>query len=241
MSISVVLRLGLDRDGHALDPGAFHKIQHVNDGAMRGVPRAADVNRQIGVETMPVGKDREQVRETKSVFWSSATWPSRFTVRLMMSGLAVDVARVAVGRLALSVRTFCICRLTIMNEASKKNMMSIKGMISRRVRLARQWASEFSWHVVGLRSAADHERHLLNPRAADGLVHIGHRAMKGVRSPLMKTGRLVSSRKRLLSNEAQFRQGNLFLLQPDPAGLVHGDIDHVRLEVVLRLRSRPAG
>ena len=50
----------------------------------------------------------------------------------MMSGLALEAARVAVGRLALRVRTFCICRLTIMNEASRKNMMSIKGMISRR-------------------------------------------------------------------------------------------------------------
>ena len=40
---------------------------------------------------------------------------------------------------------FCvcsICRLTIMNEASKKNMMSIKGMISMRHALALDWGGD---------------------------------------------------------------------------------------------------
>ena len=36
-------------DGHALDAGAPHKIEHKDHGTMRGVPRAGDVNRQVGV------------------------------------------------------------------------------------------------------------------------------------------------------------------------------------------------
>src|SRR5258708_39272607 len=63
---------------------------------------------------------------------SSSTCPDLSTVRFTMSGLAVEAANVAVGRLALRVCTFCICRLTIMKEASRKNIMSIKGMISMR-------------------------------------------------------------------------------------------------------------
>src|SRR5437868_5412098 len=67
-----------------------------------------------------------------------------------MSGLAVEVARVAVGRLALSIRTFCIWRLTIMNEASRKNMMSISGIISNRVRVLRSGERSFIERLGGL-------------------------------------------------------------------------------------------
>src|ERR1700690_622736 len=63
---------------------------------------------------------------------SAVTWPSWFTVRFTMSGFLVGVASVAVGRLDLTVRTICICKQTIMNDASRKNMMSISGMISSR-------------------------------------------------------------------------------------------------------------
>ena len=49
-----------------------------------------------------------------------------------MSGFVLEVANVAVGRFAFTVRTICICRLIIMNDASRKNMMSISGMISSR-------------------------------------------------------------------------------------------------------------
>ena len=65
----------------------------------------------------------------------------------MMSGLVLAVASVAVGRLALSVRTFCICQAHHhMNDASRKNMMSISGMISRRV--FRQGKGEQNFHGV---------------------------------------------------------------------------------------------
>ena len=46
-------------------------------------------------------------------------------------------ARAAPGRLTLMLWACSMRRLTIMKEASKKNMMSIKGMISMRHRLPR--------------------------------------------------------------------------------------------------------
>src|SRR5260221_14097971 len=49
-----------------------------------------------------------------------------------MSGFVLAVASVAVGRFAFTVRTICICKLIIMNDASRKNMMSISGMITIR-------------------------------------------------------------------------------------------------------------
>src|SRR5437588_1561755 len=47
-----------------------------------------------------------------------------------MSGLKSGLAWVAVGRFTEIVCCLCMVRLTIMNEARRKNMMSIKGMIS---------------------------------------------------------------------------------------------------------------
>src|SRR5260221_8995277 len=49
-----------------------------------------------------------------------------------MSGLKSGLAWVAVGRLTEMVCCLCMVRLTIMNEARRKNMMSMSGMISSR-------------------------------------------------------------------------------------------------------------
>src|SRR5947207_6333212 len=51
---------------------------------------------------------------------------------LRMSGLKSREAAVAVGRSILIDCSLIIVRLAIMNEASRKNMMSISGMISMR-------------------------------------------------------------------------------------------------------------
>ena len=50
----------------------------------------------------------------------------------MKSGLVLGWAEVAVGKLTSIAFMFIIVRLTNMNEASKKNIMSISGMISIR-------------------------------------------------------------------------------------------------------------
>jgi len=59
--------------------------------------------------------------------------PERSTLRLRMSFFcesAVEV--VAVGRFTFTLLRFTMLRLTSMNAASRKNMMSISGMISMR-------------------------------------------------------------------------------------------------------------
>ena len=73
----------------------------------------------------------------------------------------------AVGRFAFSVRTFCICKLIIMNDASRKNMMSISGMISSRDCFCGNGRADFHW-CGWISAAADHERDFLDARAADG-------------------------------------------------------------------------
>src|SRR2546426_8330732 len=60
------------------------------------------------------------------------TSPSLFTAMLRMSGLKSREAVVAVGRSILMDWSLIMVRLAIMNEASRKNMMSINGMISIR-------------------------------------------------------------------------------------------------------------
>ena len=81
------------------------------------------------------------------------------------------VARVAVGRLALSVRTFCIWRLTIMKDASRKNMMSISGMISSRVSSCGKGERIFMGYGAGTFAftAANREGDLLDASTADRL------------------------------------------------------------------------
>src|SRR5438552_2551908 len=58
--------------------------------------------------------------------------PTLSTEMLTMSGLKSRVAVVAVGRSILMDWSLIMLRLAIMNEASRKNMMSISGMISMR-------------------------------------------------------------------------------------------------------------
>src|SRR3989442_14859883 len=58
--------------------------------------------------------------------------PSLSTAMLRMSGLKSREAAVAVGRSILIDWSLIIVRLAIMNEASRKNMMSISGIISMR-------------------------------------------------------------------------------------------------------------
>src|SRR5436190_18624117 len=60
------------------------------------------------------------------------TSPSLSTERFRISGLKSRVAAVAVGRSILIACSLIIVRLAIMNEASRKNMMSISGIISMR-------------------------------------------------------------------------------------------------------------
>jgi hypothetical protein len=94
--------------------------------------RAGDVNRQVRVQAVTVRQQREQFGKAIG-FVVHGNLAVRFTVRFTMSGFFVlEVASVAVGRIGLDVRTICICRLIIMNDASRKNMMSISGMISSR-------------------------------------------------------------------------------------------------------------
>ena len=52
------------------------------------------------------------------------------------SRLVSPVAVVAVGRFTFTLFMFTMLRLTSMNAASRKNMMSIKGMISIRASLS---------------------------------------------------------------------------------------------------------
>src|SRR5580704_4856839 len=54
---------------------------------------------------------------------------------IMKSGLLLGLALVAVGRLTSIPFMLIIVKLTSMNAASRKNMMSIRGMISIRARL----------------------------------------------------------------------------------------------------------
>src|SRR5437867_5070868 len=58
--------------------------------------------------------------------------PNLSTPMLKMSGLKSREAAVAVGRSILIDWSLIMVRLAIMNEASRKNMMSISGMISMR-------------------------------------------------------------------------------------------------------------
>ena len=44
-------------------------------------------------------------------------------------------------------------------------------------------------------------------------------------------------RKRLLKTAPSSGSDDLLFLQPDRAGFVHGDVDHVRLVILLRLRG----
>src|SRR2546425_11093381 len=63
---------------------------------------------------------------------SMETSPALSTAMLTMSGLKSLVAIVAVGRSILMDCMRIMVRLAIMNDASRKNMMSISGMISMR-------------------------------------------------------------------------------------------------------------
>src|SRR6266487_1011255 len=58
--------------------------------------------------------------------------PSLSTAMLTISGLKSREAAVAVGRSILIDCSLIMVRLAIMNEASRKNMMSINGIISMR-------------------------------------------------------------------------------------------------------------
>src|SRR2546421_163369 len=60
------------------------------------------------------------------------TSPALSTAMLTMSGLKSFVAIVAVGRSILMDCMRIIVRLAIMKDASRKNMMSMSGMISMR-------------------------------------------------------------------------------------------------------------
>src|SRR5713226_9136040 len=62
--------------------------------------------------------------------------PNLSTPMLRMSGLKSREAAVAVGRSILIDWSLIIVRLAIMNEASRKNMMSISGIISMRAFLS---------------------------------------------------------------------------------------------------------
>src|SRR5438445_12300498 len=64
--------------------------------------------------------------------------PTLSTEMLRMSGLKSRVACVAVGRSILMDSIRIIVRLASMNAASRKNMMSIRGMISMRAFLCGQ-------------------------------------------------------------------------------------------------------
>jgi hypothetical protein len=53
----------LDGDSDVLDAGTFHQIEHEHHRAVRGILRAGDINRQVGVQAVTVGEQREQFRE----------------------------------------------------------------------------------------------------------------------------------------------------------------------------------
>src|SRR5439155_1393501 len=60
------------------------------------------------------------------------TLPSWSTARLIISGLALRLATAAVGRFILMDCRRIMLKLAIMNEASRKNIISMSGMISIR-------------------------------------------------------------------------------------------------------------
>src|ERR1700744_5585835 len=66
--------------------------------------------------------------------FSSQTAPDLSTAMLILLGLKSCWARAAEGRLTLMFSDLFICRLIIMNEARRKNMMSIKGIMTIRER-----------------------------------------------------------------------------------------------------------
>src|SRR5260370_41976658 len=84
-------------------------------------------------------------------FFSIYTLPRGSTARLIMYGLKSGLACVAVGRFTWMVCCLCMVRLTIMNEASRKNIMSISGMISSRAFLWRKGETIFIVAEEGLR------------------------------------------------------------------------------------------
>src|ERR1039457_6701997 len=68
------------------------------------------------------------------VFFSNQMLPDLSTAMLTMSGLYSCADCVADGRLTLMFAVRLICKLIIMKDASRKNMMSISGMMTIRER-----------------------------------------------------------------------------------------------------------
>jgi len=98
-------RSGLNRDGHTLDAGAFEQSpghtspSHVWHRACR------DIDREVGVKAVSDWLAASATPEREPVCSRPPPGRLRSTVRVTISGLVVAVASVAVGRLALSVRT----------------------------------------------------------------------------------------------------------------------------------------
>jgi hypothetical protein len=122
----------LDGDGDVLDAGAFHQIQDEHHRAVRGVLRAGDINRQVRVQAVTVRQQREQFGEGNRFLSSTETWPSRFTSQVHDVRLRRAGGERGRGQVRLDRADNLHLQLIIMNDASRKNMMSISGMISSR-------------------------------------------------------------------------------------------------------------
>src|ERR1700733_2428566 len=89
---------------------------------------------------------------------------------MVKSGLLFGWELVAVGRLTSMPFMLIIVKLTSMNEASRKNMMSINGMISIRARLI--CTGELLWlmcilscsEIVSVAERVQHQNHVVRSR-----------------------------------------------------------------------------